>query len=389
MQAHDVSLGGVMKNILFIFLILIVMSLPEIAGAGVRYQFEDSEHLTVFDMSSAVRAYYLNDQRVQWSGMESVFGAAAILAPQITREYPWGVTAVKSEFMIRQPFGKRNLALSDSNIAKYAPYFDVNTLETSQMYIHISKNNTLSIDIGKIKTPFGRTEYPVLWDWRFDAPFIRSSELILYRETGVMISYTPEFFSLEVAAVNGEGEKDTNSGKAVIARVGTGKNKNWEFGLSGKWHDGIGSEYDKTYNNYLGVDFKVRLHPKFVLSGEITYDQHGYHQKKGEENGTTSLYYREIYVNGNSIYGIGGYLDLGYKDDHWNVHFNYGEYYPEKVGNPYHDDPIKRLLINVVYRILPEVQVFATGLLENERSIEDWRKQQSPYGYWFGLQYTF
>jgi hypothetical protein len=382
-------MGGAMKNASFFVLVFILISVSGIAEARVGYQFEDSEHLTYFDISGSVRGYYLSDLRVQWSGMETVFGAEAVLAPQITREYPWGVTAVRSEFLIHQPFGKRNLALSDSNIQKYEPYFDVDPFEISQMYIHVSKNNTLSFDIGKIKTPFGRTEYPVLWDWRFDAPFIRSSELILARETGLMVSYTPELFSLDVAVVNGEREKDTNSSKAVIARVGTGKDKDWEFGLSGKWHDGIGSEYDKTYNNYLGVDFKVRLHPKFVLSGEIVYDQHGYHQKKGEENGTTSLYYREIYSKGDSIYGIGGYLDLGYKDDRWTIHLNYGEYYPEKVGNPYHDDPIKRLLINVVYRIFPEVQVFATGLLENERYEEEWRKEQSPYGYLIGVQYTF
>lgn len=378
-----------MKAVSSIVLVLIVLSFSGIVEAKVSYQFENSEHLTLFDMSGSVRGYYLSDQRVQWSGMENVFGAEAILAPQITREYPWGVTAVKSEFLIHQMFGERNLSHSDSNIKKYEPYFDVNPFEISQMYLHVSKNNTLSFNIGKIKTPFGRTEYPVLLKARFDAPFIRSSELILERETGIMVSYTPKLFSVDVAVVNGEREKDTNSSKAVIARVGIGKDKDWAFGLSGKLHDGIGSEYDKTFNNYFGVDFKIRFHPRLVLSGEMIYDQHGYHQKKGEENGTTSLYYREIYFNGDPISGIGGYLDLGYKDDNWDIHLNYGEYYPEKVGNPYHDDPIKRLMIHIVYRILPDVQVFATGLLENERYEEEWRKEQSSYGYLIGFQYNF
>jgi hypothetical protein len=383
-------MGGVMKAFSSIVLVLIMISLSGTVEAKVSYQFEDSEHLTVFDVSGSVRGYYFNDQRVQWSGMETVFGAEALLAPQITREYPWGVAAVKSEFFIHQPFGKRNLALSDSNIKKYEPYFDVDPFEMSQLYLHFSRSNTLSLNIGKFKTPFGRTEYPVLFNWRFDAPFIRSTELILERETGIMVSYTPGLFSLDVAAVNGEREKDTNSAKAVIARIGVdGKDGDWEFGLSGKWHDGIGSEYDKTYNNYLGMDFKIRLHPMVVLSGEMIYDQHGYHQKKGEENGTTSLYYREIYTNGDSIYGIGGYVDLGYKDDDWEIHLNYGEYYPEKVGNPYHDDPIKRLLINVAYRIMPDIKIFATGLLENERYEEEWRKEQSPYGYLIGFQFNF
>jgi hypothetical protein len=383
-------MGVAMKKASFFVFVYLLISVSGFAEAGVKYQFEDTEHLTYFEMSGMVRAYYSDDQRVQWSGMETVFGADAMLAPQITREYPWGVTAVRSEFLIHQPFGKRNLALSDSNIQKYEPYFDVDPFEISQLYIHVSNSNkALSLDIGKINTPFGRTEYPLLLDWRFDAPFIRSTEVILAHETGIMVSYTPEFLSLELGVVNGEREKDTNSAKAVIGRVGTGKNKDWEIGLSGKWHDGIGSESDKTYNNYLGADFKVRLHPKFILSGEIIYDQHGYHQKKGEENGTTSLYYREIYSKGNSIYGIGGYLDLGYKDEKWAIHLNYGEYYPEKIGNPYHDDPNKRLLINIVYRILPEVHVFATGLLENERYEEEWRKEQSPYGYIVGMRYTF
>ena len=378
-----------MKAISSLVLVFVMMCLSGIAEAKVSYQFEDTEHLTYFEISGAVRGYYLSDQRVQWSGMEAVFGAEAVLAPQITREYPWGVTGIRSEFLIHQPFGKRNLALSDSNIKKYEPYFDVDPFEMSQMYLHVSKNNTLSFSIGKIVTPFGRTEYPVLLNSRFDAPFIRSSELILARETGILMTYKRGLFSLDLAGVNGEREKDTNSSKAVMARMGIAKDMDWEFGLSGKWHDGIGSEYDKTFNNYFGVDFKIRLHPTLVLSGEMVYDQHGYHQKKGEENGTTSLYYREIYHNGDSISGIGGYLDLGYKDGHWDIHLNYGEYYPEKVGNPYHDDPIKRLMINVSYRILPEIRVFATGMLENERAEEDWRKEQSPYGYLMGFQYNF
>jgi hypothetical protein len=378
-----------MKTVSSIILALIVMSLSGIADAKVSYQFKESAQVTVFEMSGSVRGYYLNDQRVQWSGMEALFGTDVVLAPQITREYPWGVVAVKSEFFIQQPFSERNLSHSDSSIKKYAPYFDVDPFEMSQMYLHSSKNNTLSFTIGKIKTPFGQTEYPVSLKERFNAPFIRSSEVILDRETGVMVSYTPKFFSLDVAIVNGEPEKDTNSSKAVIARVGTGKNRDWEFGLSGKVQDGVGSEYDKTFNNYYGVDFKIRLHPKWVFSGEMIYDQHGYHQKKGEENNTTSLYYREIYFNGNAISGIGGYLDLGYKDDNWDIHLNYGEYHPEKIGNPYHDDSNKRLMINVVYRILPEIKVFTSVLLENDRSEEAWRKEQSPLGYMIGVQYTF
>jgi len=378
-----------MKTVSSIVFAFLVMSLLATAEAKISYQLEDSEHPTSLEISGAVRGYYISDQRVQWSGMESVFGTEAVLAPKFAREYPWGTTAVGSEFLIHQPFGKRNLALSDSNIKKYEPYFDVDTLEMSQLYLSISKKKTLSVSIGKFITPFGRTEYPVLFHSDFDAPFIRSKELILARETGLLLSYTPGLFRLDLAGVNGEREKDTNSSKAVMARVGIGKEDQWGVGLSGKWHDGIGSEYDKTYNNYFGVDFKIRLNPAWVLSGEVVYDQHGYHQKRGEENGTISLYYREIYNNGDPIYGIGGYLDLGYKDGRWDIHLNYGEYYPEKVGNPYHDDPIKRLLIKVVYMIMKDVRAFATGMVENERYEEQWRKEQSPYGYLVGLQYNF
>ncbi|MCL5808218.1 MAG: hypothetical protein M1418_06685, partial [Deltaproteobacteria bacterium] len=111
-----------MKAISSLVLVFVMMCLSGIAEAKVSYQFEDTEHLTYFEISGAVRGYYLSDQRVQWSGMEAVFGAEAVLAPQITREYPWGVTGIRSEFLIHQPFGKRNLALSDSNIKKYEPY---------------------------------------------------------------------------------------------------------------------------------------------------------------------------------------------------------------------------------------------------------------------------
>ncbi|MDP1990482.1 MAG: hypothetical protein Q8K00_05610 [Syntrophales bacterium] len=66
-----------MKAVSSIVLVLIMMSLSGIVEAKVSYQFEDSEQLTVFDVSGSVRGYYLNDQRVQWSGMEAVFFSAA------------------------------------------------------------------------------------------------------------------------------------------------------------------------------------------------------------------------------------------------------------------------------------------------------------------------
>ncbi len=378
-----------MKAALIAFLVFVALSFPQVAAAKTTYHFEDKEHPTTFEISATVRGYHLSDQRVQWSGMESVLGAEAALRANVTREYPWGVTGIRSEFLIQQPFGKRNLALSDPHIKKYEPFFDVDTFEMSQLHLFISNNRTLAFTVGKIVTPFGRSEYPNLFHWRFDAPFIRSSEVILARETGILFSYTPGKFCFDVAVVNGEREKDTNSTKAIIARIGTGKGRDWEVGLSGKLHDGIGSEYDKTYNNHAGLDFKVRLHPRWILSGELIYDQYGYHQKKGEENSTISLYYREIYYNGEAITGIGGYLDLGYRHDPWDIHVNYGEYHPKKIGNPYHDDPNKRLLVKAVYRILPDIRLFATGMLENERYEEAWRKEQNPYGYLVGFQYDF
>lgn len=59
------------------------------------------------------------------------------------------------------------------------------------------------------------------------------TEAILWKETGLMFKYHPNSFSFDFAVINGETDRDTNSSKAVITRLGFDAG-DWAFGISGK-----------------------------------------------------------------------------------------------------------------------------------------------------------
>ncbi len=84
---------------------------------------------------------------------------------------------------------------------------------------------------------------------------------------------------------------------------------NFAAGVSGKIQDGVGSEYQKKYDNQYGFDLLV-TRGNWDLSSEVIYDEYGY--RKPEINlvpytWQRSLYYRDIYngrINGR-LSGVG------------------------------------------------------------------------------------
>ena len=341
-------------------------------------------------VNGVVRTYYLNDQRIEWSGAEETFGAQAALRPQYLYQGDEWTAQVNSEFFLNQP-SDRNLRRDQApQMASYLADFQTPIFQIFELNARFTWRK-LAITLGKAPTPFGRYYFPILSNARFDAPFIRT-EAIGFQETGLFLHYQPGLLVLDAALTNGGQDRDTNSSKALVARAGL-QGENWAIGTSIKWQDGVGSETIKEYDNHAGVDAMLRF-GNFILSSEAIYDQYGFRHAYDPNNiyWGRSLYYRDTYnANLNAyalppITGVGYYVDLGWRRGRWTADFNYGDFFPQQIGNPYHDAPNRRGIFKLIATLTPRIQAFGMVLLENQRPVEAWRQNQKPELLYFGFQ---
>ena len=318
-----------------------------------------------WDLEGCVRGYYLNDQRVQWSGNEETFGAEAILAPRMWRDLGAWRTSAEASIYLNQPFD-RNLLLNTPERQSYAANFEPPIFEIDELFVAASRDR-LDLALGKFATPFGRTYFPLYTNARLDAPLIRT-ECILWRETGLRCRYRRELFTADVAMVNGSADRDTNSSKGVVMRLGF-DGEHAALGFSGKVHDGVGSDIVKEYNNHVGVDAMVRR-GRFTLSTEAIYDQYGYRYPGVVLDQITwgrSIYYREQnYAWGKPVTGWGYYVDLLCDLEPWCVSLNYGEYYPQQLGIPEHDVIQRRGILKGAYAVGQSLCFYLAGMFETE-----------------------
>ena len=142
-----------------------------------------------FDTQTVIRAYYLNDQRIECSGVEASFEAEGAIFPQIKMESRDLSFAVKGEILLNQPSGEN--ILKYENRQCFFLNYRVNTLDISQLYLEISKKN-FSFYFGKKEISFGRFYEKPFSNARFEAPSIRP-EAVLWRETGLFLNTKKEF----------------------------------------------------------------------------------------------------------------------------------------------------------------------------------------------------
>lgn len=327
---------------------------------GAYTEFQDG-----YSFAGLARTYYANDQRIEWSGQEETFGAEAIVAGGASRNMNGWQTGVMGEFYLNQPFD-RNRLVDTPQRASYSSNFEFETFELSQLYLHTRHGDWL-FGLGKMVTPFGRTYFPIYSNNRNDAPFIRT-ESILWRETGLLFQYDPGIWTFTGALTNGGPNRDTNSSKAGIGRVGI-DTPSCAVGASVKWQDGIGSENQKMANNHVGIDAMIRRGP-FTLSGEAIYDEYGFRQANFNPDDITwgrSIYFRDQnYRDRQGITGVGYYVDLVYDRENWLCQLNYGEFYPQQIGDPSHDAPTRRAIIKAVRHLNPFADVYIVVALEND-----------------------
>jgi hypothetical protein len=226
-----------------------------------------------------------------------------------------------------------------------------------------------------------------------DAPFIRT-EIVARTETGIIFSWSPNRLRFDFAVTNGESGLDTNSDKGFVGRVGI-HGEGWDFGVSGKLHDGIASEQQKRFDNHVGVDFRAHVSESCTYYGEIVYDQHGFHRDffslaDPASLGERSLYGRDVFKDDKDpAHGYGCYVGLLLSWRRLLGDVSYGVYTHEKIGDPFHDDDIHRLVVKGDFAISKQLNLFGVVIVENKRAIIPPFHDRPSVAGLTGMQFSF
>lgn len=311
------------------------------------------------------RGYFITDQRIEFTGQETTFAVEGVIDGGYHRYAGDWELLMEGELFLNLPYD-RNLLVDTPERRSFAGNFDIDPLSISQLYLGARRHDWYCA-LGRFVTPFGRFYFPQYRNDFSDSPFIRS-EAVIFRETGALVQWDPEGYVFTAALTNGGFGQDTNATKALVARAGIDR-ENFALGSSVKWHDGISSEGQKQYKRHVGIDAMFRR-GRWILSGEAIYDQYGFRRPGFDPNEIfwgRSLYFRD---QNDSLYdpieGIGYYVDLGYAGDCWSFHLNYGDYFPEHIGDVPHDRNNHRGLVKLSWQPVPSFEVYGIALGEND-----------------------
>jgi len=337
-----------------------------------------------YDLELDVTSYFSNDQRIQWSGAEATFGAEAVFRGRAGRQVGNTEIFAGGEIRFNQPFD--NNILIDEFREQYVQNFKIDRFRIARAFLGFSTKH-FEISMGKRNSVFGRDHLVHLTNSELFEPFIRT-EAVLWRETGLFIGYRSGVIRLDLSVVNGGPEKDTNSSKAAVVRAGI-ESSAFSAGISAKVQDGIGSEWQKQYKNHIGFDLSFRS-GKITVSAEGIYDEYGFRKEFDSTDifWERSLYHRDqFYKTETPITGFGGYIDMQYQNNRFILNINYGEYHPEDIGDPLHDQPVKRGIGKFIYNFSREFRIYLGVLIENERLRESVFSGAGNYAYIAGLKF--
>jgi hypothetical protein len=342
-----------------------------------------------FELTGLVRGWYLNDQRIRWSGLEASFGAEAVLAPRLSHRSDNWHFFTEGQLFINQRYG--STILSDPERDRYRPNFEVDTLKIFELCVGIEYDDVL-VRLGRVETPFGSQVSSFFSNARLDAPFIRT-EIIGFTETGLFVCWRPDWLRVDAGLVNGESDRDTNSSKGGVGRVGI-EADGLAVGVSLKVQDGVGSEHMKRWNSIGGVDVSYWLTETLCVYAEGVWDRHGLRNEPSSlvdprHFGKRSLYGRDVFAGGRGPEGKGFQFGVLVEHDCAMVDVNWGSYWPETIGLATHDEETHRLLAKGVVHVTSNVDFFAVGLVENRRPREGVLYIYRPWAVMMGSQFVF
>ncbi|HMO91018.1 MAG TPA: hypothetical protein PKD64_02395 [Pirellulaceae bacterium] len=335
------------------------------------------------------RSFYINDQRIRFTGNESTFAVEAQLDFRVQHQIDdWNVGLV-SEIYLSQPFDE-NLLVDYGLRESFRHNFLLDPLELSELYIHFDRG-PWRFKIGRFETPFGRYWAPFYLNSRRDVPFIRS-ESILFRETGIQCDFKSGHWILTSALTNGGLNRDTNSGKAFLGRIGF-DHPDFVIGSSLKWHDGISSEGQKEFNRHAGFDIMRRLNDRWLVSGEVIYDEYGMRRPGFNLDDIfwgRSIYNRQINRGLNiPLNGVGYYANLIWEQPGRLAAIGYGEFYPTAVGDPIHDQVTRRVNTSYHHGFNDHLSTYCSLILENSVSESQNGEQRRGFSLIVGMQFLW
>lgn len=346
--------------------------------------------LSSLEVGFLARGYFVNDQRIEFTGQEDTFGVEGVVDLGWSKELGGGIATARAQFFLNQPFD-RNVLVDTPFRESYAHNFEIEPFEISQLYMRYEIGDWNFV-LGKFMTPFGRVWFPIYTNDFRDSPFIRS-EALLWRETGVLVERRIGELSLAAAITNGSLERDTNSSKALVARLGWNRDDRWEIGSSIKLQDGTGSEGQKEYKEHVGFDGMYRLNSRWTLSGEMIFDRYGIRRPGFPLDDVfwgRSYYNRQLNAGyHDALTGLGYYADLGYRGDLWSFHFNYGEFRPNPIGDRLHDTNNHRGLLKAIRHVAPGLDVYSIVLVENRLYDPDLLTYRKGFSLWAGVQWAW
>lgn len=338
------------------------------------------------ELSFLARAFYANDQRTNFTGQTSTFGAEGVLAGNASGDVQGWQLGLDVEFFLNQTWDRNRLTWTPE-VVSYLGNFEVDPFQV-QTCVGSARSGDWLFRLGKMVSPFGRFYFPLFTNEFLDAPFIRT-ESILWRETGLVLQYDPSCLVMTLGVTNGGYDRDTNSSKAVIGRIGL--ESDWcAAGVSAKWQDGIGSETQKHFNNHVGLDVMATWN-RFTLSTEVIYDEYGFRKPGFDPLDITwgrGHYYREQNLGYEiPITGVGYYCNLDIAGDFLDWSLNYGEYFPRQIGDPAHDVTNRRGLVKAAYHLAPWADVYGVALMENDNPYTPAALHRNHWALWTGLQF--
>jgi hypothetical protein len=163
------------------------------------------------------------------------------------------------------------------------------------------------------------------------------------------------------------------------------------FCVSVKRQDGIGSEEQKQYNSHVGADAAWQM-GRFTLSGEVIYDEYGFRDDFDPDAifWGRSIYYRDQHKSdGSAITGLGWYVDALYRGERWLLEVNYGQFDPEDIDIPQHDQINHRGILRVAYDITRNLQIYNVLIMENRFTDAQDGRDRRGWLEMAGLQYLF
>ena len=343
----------------------------------------------VYQYGFAGRGFYTNDQRIEFTGQEATFGVEAAARGAISHRTDVCTIDLYGEIFLNQPFDS-NLLTDYALRESFSHNFETDTFEISQLSIFLHRGD-FSFEFGRFVTPFGRYYAQSFLNSFADSPFLRS-EVILFRETGIQGRWEPGQWRLAAALTNGGPQKDTNSSKAFIGRVGLDL-PGAAFGSSVKWQDGIGSEGQKEFNRHVGADLMIPINDRLVASTEVVYDEYGLRYpglSLDDIDWGRSIYNRQLNKGPNQpLTGWGYYVNLIYTGDRLSGVMSYGQFNPRAVGDHIHDQTTRRFIGNVSFHLSPMVDFYSTVIIENPVHNAQAGRTRKGFFYNGGFQFRY